>query len=82
MTQPSATASRETASPKPNLEEKSLAPTRATETRLSTQEGKISVAEGVVQKIAGMACRGDRRGLFNGYEHYPGLRCDSAADSG
>jgi len=28
-----------------------------TETRLSTQEGKISVAEGVVQKIAGMACR-------------------------
>lgn len=57
MTQPSATASRETASPKPNLEEKSLAPTRATETRLSTQEGKISVAEGVVQKIAGMACR-------------------------
>jgi len=28
-----------------------------TETRLSTQEGKITVAEGVVQKIAGMATR-------------------------
>ncbi|NUR70362.1 MAG: Asp23/Gls24 family envelope stress response protein [Hamadaea sp.] len=25
--------------------------------RLTTQEGKISVAQGVVQKIAGMACR-------------------------
>ena len=57
MTQPSVSGSRETPSTAPNLEEKSLAATRTTETRLSTQEGKISVAEGVVQKIAGMACR-------------------------
>ena len=57
MTKPSGTASRETSSTTPNLEEKSLAATQMTETRLSTQEGKISVAEGVVQKIAGMACR-------------------------
>ena len=57
MTQPSATASRETSSTAPNLEERSLASTQMTETRLSTQDGKISVAEGVVQKIAGMACR-------------------------
>ena len=57
MTQPSVTASRETSPSTPNLEEKSLAATRTTETRLSTQEGKISVAQGVVQKIAGMACR-------------------------
>lgn len=57
MTQPSATASRETSSTTPNLEERSLASTQMTETRLSTQDGKISVAEGVVQKIAGMACR-------------------------
>jgi uncharacterized alkaline shock family protein YloU len=57
MTKPSATASRETSSTSPNLEEKSLAAPQMTETRLSTQEGKISVAEGVVQKIAGMACR-------------------------
>ena len=57
MTQPSATASRQTSSTTPNLEEKSLAATQMTETRLSTQEGKITVAEGVVQKIAGMATR-------------------------
>ena len=57
MTKPSGTASRETSSTTPNLEEKSLAATQMTETRLSTQEGKISVAEGVVQKIAGMATR-------------------------
>src|SRR6476620_5094577 len=57
MTKPSATASRETSSTTPNLEERSLAATQMTETRLSTQEGKITVAEGVVQKIAGMACR-------------------------
>jgi uncharacterized alkaline shock family protein YloU len=57
MTKPSGTASRETSSTTPNLEEKSLAATQMTETRLSTQEGKITVAEGVVQKIAGMACR-------------------------
>lgn len=29
----------------------------ARQDRLTTEEGKISVAEGVVQKIAGMACR-------------------------
>jgi uncharacterized alkaline shock family protein YloU len=29
----------------------------ATKERLATDEGKISVAQGVVQKIAGMACR-------------------------
>src|SRR5256886_16059103 len=57
MTKPGATASRETSSTTPNLEEKSLAATQMTETRLSTQEGKITVAEGVVQKIAGMATR-------------------------
>jgi uncharacterized alkaline shock family protein YloU len=57
MTQPSATAPRQTSATTPNLEEKSLAATQMTETRLSTQEGKISVAEGVVQKIAGMATR-------------------------
>jgi uncharacterized alkaline shock family protein YloU len=57
MTQPSATASRQTSSTTPNLEEKPLAATQMTETRLSTQEGKITVAEGVVQKIAGMATR-------------------------
>lgn len=57
MTKPSGTASRETSSTTPNLEEKSLAATQMTETRLSTQEGKITVAEGVVQKIAGMATR-------------------------
>lgn len=57
MTQPSATASRQTSSTTPNLEERSLAATQMTETRLSTQEGKITVAEGVVQKIAGMATR-------------------------
>ena len=57
MTQPSATTSRQTSSTTPNLEEKPLAATQMTETRLSTQEGKISVAEGVVQKIAGMATR-------------------------
>ena len=57
MTKPSGTASRETSSTTPNLEERSLAATQMTETRLSTQEGKISVAEGVVQKIAGMATR-------------------------
>jgi uncharacterized alkaline shock family protein YloU len=57
MTQPSATTSRQTSSTTPNLEEKSLAATQMTETRLSTQEGKITVAEGVVQKIAGMATR-------------------------
>jgi uncharacterized alkaline shock family protein YloU len=56
-TKPSGTASRETSSTTPNLEEKSLAATQMTETRLSTQEGKITVAEGVVQKIAGMATR-------------------------
>jgi uncharacterized alkaline shock family protein YloU len=57
MTKPSGTASRETSSTTPNLEEKPLAATQMTETRLSTQEGKITVAEGVVQKIAGMATR-------------------------
>jgi uncharacterized alkaline shock family protein YloU len=57
MTQPSVTTSRETPPSTPKPEEKSLAATRTTETRLSTQEGKISVAQGVVQKIAGMACR-------------------------
>jgi len=57
MTQPSATTSRQTSSTTPNLEERSLAATQMTETRLSTQEGKITVAEGVVQKIAGMATR-------------------------
>jgi uncharacterized alkaline shock family protein YloU len=57
MTQPSATTSRQTSSTTPNLEEKPLAATQMTETRLSTQEGKITVAEGVVQKIAGMATR-------------------------
>jgi len=57
MTKPSGTASRETSSTTPNLEERSLAATQMTETRLSTQEGKITVAEGVVQKIAGMATR-------------------------
>ena len=56
MTKPTAPASRETSSTTPNYEERALASTQ-TETRLSTQEGKISVAEGVVQKIAGMACR-------------------------
>jgi uncharacterized alkaline shock family protein YloU len=56
MTKPSGT-SRETSSTTPNLEERSLAATQMTETRLSTQEGKITVAEGVVQKIAGMATR-------------------------
>jgi uncharacterized alkaline shock family protein YloU len=56
MTKPSAAASRETSSTTPNFEDKALAATQ-TETRLSTQDGKISVAEGVVQKIAGMACR-------------------------
>jgi uncharacterized alkaline shock family protein YloU len=29
----------------------------AAKDRLATQDGKISVAQGVVQKIAGMACR-------------------------
>jgi uncharacterized alkaline shock family protein YloU len=57
MTKPSGTASRETSSTTPNLEERSLAATQMTETRLSTQEGKITVAEGVVQKVAGMATR-------------------------
>lgn len=57
MTQPSVTTSRETSASTPKLEEKSLAASRTTETRLSTQEGKISVATGVVQKIAGVACR-------------------------
>jgi len=57
MTKHSGTASRETSSTTPNLEERSLAATQMTETRLSTQEGKITVAEGVVQKIAGMATR-------------------------
>ena len=57
MTQPSVTTSRETSASTPKLEEKSLAASRTTETRLSTQEGKISVAQSVVQKIAGMACR-------------------------
>ena len=57
MTKPSAAASRETSSTTPNFEEKAVASTQMTETRLSTQDGKISVAEGVVQKIAGMACR-------------------------
>jgi uncharacterized alkaline shock family protein YloU len=57
MTQPSVTTSRETSASAPKLEEKSLAASRTTETRLSTQEGKISVAQGVVQKIAGVACR-------------------------
>ena len=77
MTQPSSTASRGTASPKPNLEEKSLAPTRTTETRLSTQEGKISVAEGVVQKIAGMACR-EIAGVALGQMVF--IRRDASAD--
>ena len=57
MTQPSVTTPRETTVSAPKLEEKSLAASRTTETRLSTQEGKISVSQGVVQKIAGMACR-------------------------
>jgi len=57
MTQPSATTSRQTSSTTPNLEEKPLAATQITEPRLRTQEGKITVAEGVVQKIAGMATR-------------------------
>jgi uncharacterized alkaline shock family protein YloU len=57
MTQPSVTTPRETTASTPKLEEKPLAASRTTETRLSTQEGKISVAQGVVQKIAGMACR-------------------------
>ena len=57
MTQPSVTTSRETSASAPKLEEKSVAASRTTETRLSTQEGKISVAQGVVQKIAGVACR-------------------------
>ena len=57
MTQPSVTTSRETSASAPKLEEKSVAASRTTETRLSTQEGKISVATGVVQKIAGVACR-------------------------
>ena len=57
MTQPGVTTPRETSASTPRLEEKSLAASRTTETRLSTQEGKISVAQGVVQKIAGIACR-------------------------
>ena len=57
MTQPSVTTPRETTVSAPKLEEKSLAASRTAETRLSTQDGKISVAQGVVQKIAGMACR-------------------------
>jgi uncharacterized alkaline shock family protein YloU len=32
-------------------------PSPATQDRLATDDGKISVAEGVVQKIAGKACR-------------------------
>lgn len=32
-------------------------PATARQNRLNTDDGKISVAEGVVQKIAGMACR-------------------------
>jgi uncharacterized alkaline shock family protein YloU len=32
-------------------------PVTARQNRLNTDDGKISVAEGVVQKIAGMACR-------------------------
>ena len=57
MTQPGVTTPRETSASTPRLEEKSVAASRTTETRLSTQEGKISVAQGVVQKIAGVACR-------------------------
>jgi uncharacterized alkaline shock family protein YloU len=37
--------------------EKSPATTGSRNSRLATDEGKISVAQGVVQKIAGMACR-------------------------
>ncbi len=36
---------------------KSPATTGSSNSRLATDEGKISVAQGVVQKIAGMACR-------------------------
>jgi uncharacterized alkaline shock family protein YloU len=34
------------------------APAPARQNRLNTDDGRISVAEGVVQKIAGIACRG------------------------
>ena len=67
MTQPNVTTTpRETSSSTSKPAETAIAPTRATEPG-QRREGKISVAEGVVQKIAGMACREIARGPFNGY---------------
>jgi len=53
MTQPA----RSTASTRNPAATTSTAASPATPDRLATDEGQISVAEGVVQKIAGKACR-------------------------
>ena len=53
MTQTSATSDERA----PAGANRSVESTPARQNRLSTEEGSISVAEGVVQKIAGVACR-------------------------
>jgi uncharacterized alkaline shock family protein YloU len=58
MTQPNVTSTpRETSSSTSRPAETAVVPTRATPSGLGGDEGRISVAQGVVQKIAGMACR-------------------------
>ena len=58
MTQPNVTTTpRETSSGTSRPAETAIAPKRATPSGLGGDEGRISVAQGVVQKIAGMACR-------------------------
>jgi len=55
MNQPNSAPAKATTTNRP--EARSSAASTAIVERLSTDEGKISVAQGVVQKIAGIACR-------------------------
>ena len=47
----------------------------ATRDRLATEEGQITVAESVVQKIAGKACR-EIAGVTHGHQRGPRVRLD------
>ena len=46
----------------------------ATRDQLATDDGQISVAQGVVQKIAGKACQEIARGARDGHQRRPRVR--------
>ena len=49
---------------------------RATRDRLATDDGQISVAENVVQKVAGRACREIAGVHCDGHQRQPRVRLD------